>query len=288
MEKAECTITKEQKLIIESQWKKLVLVWLPDLLCTTYFVPPAHFNKLKLTRVTLECKQNSVKHGETYKSQRRTSEVIQQDETQFSDLRDDRAQLTILDNLHKLAEGRQPKEVMVVFSNFSLDNYMNKTLTGGRRKKRKRSDDPSQLPENIFPVPSKHLDPSLQRGDFDIFIIHKDAGFIVMEVKAFGDDAIENDHNNVGEEVGAEGVNTTVSDDDKKDFHKTLKEKVMEALGQLDKLRKALEHIISDMVDVDVVQKRLLALPNVHRKCLQKVVEEDEEVKQVSFTHICL
>lgn len=93
------------------------------------------------------------------------------------------------------------------------------------------------------------------RGDFDIVIIHRQYGILVAEVKSVG-------------------RNTKSTDAD-------VKKRVERAVKQLDKSRRMMSHLVGDIAPKMPV-KTALILPYVSQTCLQRVLEADEQLKQVS------
>ena len=165
---------KQQRQKLVERWVEQLPDWFPDLCTKTHFVPPIHVNKTKEKNLAL---------SNTDPGSRHSGDLTHVTETKQSDFRDDRAQLSVERVFWNLS-GQRPEDVMVVLSKFSLDNYMNKTLLGAcgekrKGKKSKKAKVSNPKVKDFFPTPT---DARLQRGDFDILIVHKEYGFIIIEV----------------------------------------------------------------------------------------------------------
>ena len=167
---------------IQAQREKLMAEWLgrlpysyPQLDSKTLFVPPIHINK-----AAHESLSSAV--GVTTSVADREPSVKRVTKARLSDFRDDAAQLTVERLLWNVSRLLGEKEVMVVLTKFSLDNYLNKTLSGqlyiGKKRGKKDKDCDTKV-KHFFPTPTQ---PELERGDFDVLIVHKVLGFIVIEV----------------------------------------------------------------------------------------------------------
>lgn len=120
----------------------------------------------------------------------------------------------------------------------------------------------------VFPSPQNlHED---KRGDFDVLIISRKYGFIVMEAKSLADKM------KAGEDFTAEEQEIQRNKD--QSLRVTIVEK---ALRQLSKAEKALEYMFTDLPETVPVTK-CLALPNAPRSLLQQMIEEYPELMQVS------
>ncbi|XP_076466984.1 uncharacterized protein LOC143298141 isoform X2 [Babylonia areolata] len=174
-DREEADSDKSRRDQLTQEWMPQLDIWFPDLLKKTYFVPPVHVNKTDLTD---EQQQMLPSSSLLHQAQGPTKE---------SDFRGDAAQLTVERALWRLARKEGDKVVMVVLSNFNLDNYLNKTLSGApvRKKRRRRKDRKTEDPQarESFPFPPA----SEARGEFDLLLVLKDYGFLIIEIKAVGD-----------------------------------------------------------------------------------------------------
>ncbi|XP_070208594.1 early endosome antigen 1-like [Littorina saxatilis] len=122
-------------------------------------------------------------------------------------------------------------EVMMVISQLEFRKYLDNDTDPINAAKNAAAC--ANLPRPVTMQQQQHHD-----GDFDVLIIHRHYGLIVCEVKA----------------VGADRRNTP-------DLNKAVVGKVQKAVKQLNKAKTVLNHLVSDMVPVQVT--KTLVLPNV-------------------------
>ncbi|KAK7497139.1 hypothetical protein BaRGS_00011669 [Batillaria attramentaria] len=115
----------------------------------------------------------------------------------------------------------------------------------------------------IFPRP-RDLHTELQRGTFDILIISKTHGLVICEIKAIGDF------------FGVPSANMT-----KNDEKNVVRKRLAKALTQLEKEKKVLQYLISDIGEFrsdKVPIMKTLILPNLKRETLEDVLRDDKEL----------
>lgn len=251
---------KEEKRKLVDLWIKYLADWFPDLERKTYFVPPLHVNAKRLTGTSTESK--------AYSAVSDMSELaFQEEEISTSDIRYEHAQSLVVNRLHDFLTNSETEEVMVVLTKYEVSHYMDKSVTGdemtkNQRKRRRLSND-RDLPSHYFPVPRESDEKGIQRGRFDILIIHKQYGFIVIQVKAIGD-----------REMG-ESLNEAVM------------KRISKAKMKTEHLEKVLKHIISD-VTVNIPISSVLALPHLDRRLLESALMKanDENAMTVSILYL--
>nr|KAG5685872.1 hypothetical protein BaRGS_003072 [Batillaria attramentaria] len=91
------------------------------------------------------------------------------------DVRDDKAQVHVLHCLQELAEKR--REVMFVMSQLDFDNYLSEPCYSGAVSQMKRPVDLSGQ--------------KLDKGDFDVLIVHRNYGLCAGEIKSVGFNAAD-------------------------------------------------------------------------------------------------
>lgn len=129
---------------------------------------------------------------------------------------------------------------MFVISQLDFGNYLNKPSYSAAA---------ANLPRPIN-LRSKNID----RGDFDVLIIHRRHGILVGEIKAIGDRISPSDRD--------------------------VKKRVERAINQLQKADEVLRHLVSDLQTAPRVQTTLM-LPNISRAQLQRVLAGNPQLSQV-------
>lgn len=239
-------------------WKDHVWHWYPDLQTRSYFLPPVqfHHNMREINQqygIDIEVPQpplDNVPSGQPMC-------LLE------SDVRDDATQQHVLHCLKKIAKGDLPKhqkQVMFVLSQLDFGDYLGEPSYAAAAK---------QLP-NLGTLPSH-----LQRGDFDVLIIHRKFGLLTGEIKAVGDMA---DKLNWSEQEFLQHVLKTVKKMLKMDppGKRSLKPRA----SQLQKTKYVLEHLVKDIGPIRV--HSTLILPNVTQDQLRKALLLDSQVKTVS------
>lgn len=248
---------KDKKKDLIDTWIRHLDNWFPHLNEKTYFVPPLHVNIIALAPHQRGTDSKDI----TYDGKDNRG-VFEQNQTLTSDERDNRAQLSTIHSLWHLANNRQPPEKMVVLTRYGVGNYLDKTLTGeSRSKKRKITRTAANVPSLLFPVPRESEDLSIRRGDFDILIIHHEFGFIIIEVKTLGD---------------REG---------NPNFMTVLENKLSQAVKQLNRLERTLRYIVNDVKDVKIPVTKALALPHIDREKLSAALHNTSNVE---LQKVCL
>ncbi|XP_025091212.1 uncharacterized protein LOC112562280 isoform X2 [Pomacea canaliculata] len=165
-------------------------------------------------------------------------------------VRDDRAQQHVLHCLRALADRRD--DVMMVLSELKYENYLRKLRA---RKSSKASK--AKIPEEeTYPTSYSIADTRMQRGDFDVLIIHKTHGILVGEIKSTGDNL---DELCLGDERT-----------------RILTAKMKQVVGQLDKAEAVLRHLMKDLPSVRI--SKTVFLPHVTRDQLLQVMQQNSEL----------
>lgn len=112
------------------------------------------------------------------------------------------------------------------------------------------------LPTNLDLT--KKVEQSCRQGDFDVLLIHRVYGFVIIEIKAVG-------------------YNIEKSTDKRLDVAKKLKQ----AVTQLDKAKTMLEHLVSDIAPGVRITK-FIACPNLQTYQLHEVLNINQNLLKVS------
>ncbi|XP_025112050.1 uncharacterized protein LOC112574900 [Pomacea canaliculata] len=99
-----------------------------------------------------------------------------------------------------------------------------------------------------------------RQGDFDVLLIHRNYGFVVCEVKSFGDNAREL---NMSQQ-------TLVN---------SIRKRLKEAISQLHKAETILSHLVSDIAPGLRITKTIV-VPNITADQIQEVIATDCELAQ--------
>nr|KAG5706765.1 hypothetical protein BaRGS_007268 [Batillaria attramentaria] len=248
-------------------WKKSVPEFFPELHRRAYFSPPTLFNRVAFE--TGEVAGAKVK--------------VPVPSVQLSDVRENEAQFRVHYTFQQVF--RDKAEPMVVVSNVIFDNYLNnpdgipaiskddrtaKSPQTSKKGTQIRSGDKSGTETHpkghvlaLFKRP-RDLSSELQRGTFDMLFISKKHGLIICDIKALGD---------------AFGMEKTPMSEEKK--HAIVKDKVTKALKQLEKEKRVLKYLTSD-VKKGLRIRAVLILPNMEQKMLERVLSREKELKQVN------
>nr|KAG5714528.1 hypothetical protein BaRGS_006974 [Batillaria attramentaria] len=188
-----------------------------------------------------------------------------------SGVRDDRAQQHVLHCLQTIAKGSLPgrgPQIMFVLSQMQFQDYLSKPCYASATA--------------MFPRPIDLKGLNLERGDFDVLIIHRHYGLLVGEIKAVGGNASErglSEDKRLDDlvkalkkmlKVGKKSLQVCVP------IHGT---RPREGLGQLEKAREVLRYMLSDLTPQPRVTATLI-LPFVTSQQLRRVLEMDSELKE--------
>jgi hypothetical protein len=159
----------------------------------------------------------------------------------------DFAQQHVLTNLRKLGEHRQ--EAMFIVSELDFKDYLNKSQYNKVT---------ATLPRPATMEPGQRAK-GLHKGDFDLLLFCKNLGVLVGELKSVG--------------RGCEGGATD----------EVVRQRVREALAQVDKEAAMVRHPLSDVAP-DVVIKTTLFLPYVTSQQLLRVLAADGPLTKVQHS----
>lgn len=168
-------------------------------------------------------------------------------------MRDDRAQQHLLHCLRALADRRD--DVMMVLSELKYENYLRKL----RAKKSSKASKAKIPEEDAYPTSYSIADKTMQRGDFDVLIIHKTHGILVGEIKSTGDNL---------EALCLSEERTRI-----------LNDKMVQVVGQLNKAETVLRHLMKDLPSVRI--SKTVFLPHVTREQLLQVMQQNSELAKV-------
>ncbi|KAK7105162.1 uncharacterized protein [Littorina saxatilis] len=115
---------------------------------------------------------------------------------------------------------------------------------------------------SVFNRP-RDLDPNLQRGRFDILIIHPQKGFMIFKVKATGD---------------AFGLSPYLQS--LTGQHDVIRKKLKTALEQLNKEEEVLRYLISDLNAGNIPVTKGLMLPNLKKQTVRLALMQDPILQQ--------
>lgn len=221
-------------------WQTAVHKWYPKLHQRAYFVPPVQTNRLQYGTQQVSGETVHVPLPPVNEAAARTSEVL------VTDVREDQAQQRILHCLKTLTERRN--EVMFVMARLQFSQYLDEPcyVHSGRK----------------LPRPRDLKKENMDRGDFDLLIIHRHYGLVACEIKSVGDN-----------------FHTLSKSEEEKD--KILGKKIQQAAKQLNKSDAVLKHLLSDLVMSPPRVRKCLMLPSIPAEQLQRVLQNDAKTNQV-------
>ncbi|XP_076457498.1 uncharacterized protein LOC143291499 isoform X2 [Babylonia areolata] len=265
--------------LLES-WREAIHEKFPQRFTSTYMIPPVYFNRVQYLEITVG------------------SDVIKSPQHDLmSDVRSDEALRRIHNALTSMFErnGKADEdEGMVVIFSLSFDHYLNcggKTNTfplkkrpghpysrRGCGKERKSSEwsamtsggkpnDPTVWSEKTaYSLP--HVDLSVfprprdlqQRGEFDILMLHRTHGIIIVKVESVGND--------FGDSVS------------QSEQEHVIRKRVRQSLKQLDRQVGVLRHLVGDVTQGRVPITKVLMLPNLQRRAVRAALEQDPALDQ--------
>ncbi|XP_025100575.1 uncharacterized protein LOC112567909 [Pomacea canaliculata] len=236
---------------------KLWLEWIktafPLFDTRSYFLPPVYIRRVPMTQQSIACQRvfilktedrpsSPVKHPSMTPSSTERPQVSNIPCVQQSDMHDDEAIERVLVSLKIFS--KLHKEVFMCLSQFSFGSYL-----GEPRFAAAHLPLPSNLPST--------LPWSWRQGDFDVLLIHKLYGFVIMEIKAVG-------------------CNIAKSQEEKKEY---VRKKLTDAIEQLNKAEAMLKHLVSDITSGVRITKAI-ACPNLTAKQIHEVLLDSVEVQQ--------
>lgn len=206
----------------EDEWLKNVHYWYPEVNDHTCFLPPIYYTNV----------HNTVEALEKY-----ITSIEKEDHT-----------LQLLRCLSVMADESKPKEVMFVISHLKYNNYHGKYSFNSEI---------NFLPHAVYGGENDN-DPS----DFDILIIHRLYGLIILKMK------------DVGTDFGL------VSMTNEEQEALVVKE-VKEALGHLKKAEVVLRQLLSDFGDVSIF--KAVVTPYITSTQLLQAIRECQSDVQVRY-----
>ncbi|XP_025103292.1 uncharacterized protein LOC112569647 [Pomacea canaliculata] len=242
----------------QALWRQWVEAEIPDLESRAYFLPPVYVNRVPMTRQSVAGQDVLVlgsapgQAGQSNKQAMASSSAAQAlghqpPRVQDSDVRDDAALELVLKCLQKISE--QNKEVLVGLSQLKYEQCLGEPCYSSVAAQLPVADSlPSSFPRNW------------KQGDFDVLLIHRHYGFVVCEVKAFGDNIHELSM-------------------PQQDIDNNIRKKLKQAVSQLDKAEAMLSHLVSDIAPGLRITKTI-AFPNLTARQLQQAISGDTKLSQ--------
>ncbi|XP_025113336.1 uncharacterized protein LOC112575594 isoform X2 [Pomacea canaliculata] len=238
---------------VQTFWLQWVEAAFPHLDSRAYFLPPVYVNRVPMTRQSAAGQQVLVltsapgQAGQsnpvpTSSSSSSSSSIPQPPRLQDSDVRDDAAMQRIFVCLQKMCE--KNRDVMVGMTQLQFGQYLGEPCYAAAATHLPR---PSNLPPS--------LPRDWKQGDFDVLLIHRQYGLVVCEVKALGDNI--------------QSVNMS-----QQDIDNNIRQKMSNAVSQLDKAEAMLSHLVSDIAPGLPVTK-VIAFPNLTTRQLQQAISVD-------------
>lgn len=238
-------------------WVSWVEQAFPDFENKTYFIPPVYIRRVPTIK--------KIVSGVSVV-------VLSETDTpglQRSDINDDDALQRVLYSLRKFSKVHN--EVFVCLSQFPFGSYLG---------------EPSFTPAVAhLPLPSnlpQEQSWSWRRGDFDVLIIHKNYGFVIIEVKAvkYKKQSLEDErdpHTNSSLQGGGDENTDTPLEDTREKVIQKLKA----AAAQLNKGEAMLSHLVKDIAPKVSITK-IIACPNLETHEIQSVLSHSNSLEQVS------
>ncbi|XP_025101667.1 uncharacterized protein LOC112568554 [Pomacea canaliculata] len=244
----------------QALWRQWVEAEFPDLESRAYFLPPVYVNRVPMTRQSVAGQDVLVlgsapgQAGQSNKQAMASSAAQtlnpQPPRVQDSDVRDDAAVEWVIKRLQKISE--ENKEVLVGLSQLKFEQCLGEPRYSAVAAQLPVADSlPSSFPK------------SWKQGDFDVLLIHRHYGFVVCEVKAFGDNIQEL---NIPQQA----------------IENNIRKKLKQAVSQLDKAEAMLSHLMSDIAPGLRITKTI-AFPNLTARQLQQAISGDTTLSQVGI-----
>ncbi|XP_025111914.1 uncharacterized protein LOC112574812 [Pomacea canaliculata] len=239
-------------------WLQWVEAAFPDLHSRAYFLPPVYFNRVPMSRQSIAGEDVLVVHSApgqagqssgpaTTSSTTGKSCLPQPPRVQDSDTRDDAAMQRLLFCLQKMTE--QKGEVLVEMSNLKFGQYLGEPCYAAAAAQ-------LPLPANLPSARPRNW----KHGDFDVLLIHRHYGLVICEVKAFGDNI--------------QALNMS-----QQDINNNIRQKLRDAVSQLDKAEAMLSHLVSDIAPGLRITKTI-AFPNLTASQVQQAISGDTQLTQ--------
>ncbi|XP_025100534.1 uncharacterized protein LOC112567880 [Pomacea canaliculata] len=243
-------------------WLQWVEAAFPHLDSRAYFLPPVYVNRVPMTRQTAAGQEVLILQSApgqagqsiqvpTSSSSAAHPSIPQPPRLQDSDVGDDAAMQRIFVCLQKMFE--ENSDVIVGLTHLQFGQYLSEPCYAAAATHLPR---PSNLPPS--------LPQSWKQGDFNVLLIHRQYGLVVCEVKAVGDHI--------------KAVNMS-----QQDIDNNIRQKLSNAVSQLDKAEAMLSHLVSDIAPGLPVTK-VIAFPNITTRQLQQAISGDSLLIQVSVS----
>lgn len=285
-------------------WTETVRHWYPDLHKKTYMKPPVHFNRVHYATETIRGQRVKVltpapQMSDTREdeAQRRIHHILsrlfagpESDEVMFIVFQlDFDNYLNAGGTAHDIRGSERRADASTVNRDSSGGGQSKQTAhnrhgvfevhtSGDWSELSERSSTSTALANSLgtfstedlfaFPRP-RDLEPSAQRGTFDILIIHRRHGIVIFEVKAMGDAFTLSP--DLHQSISAQ--------------HEVIRKKIGRSLQQLDKEERVLRHLLKDLSQESPLRvTKGLILPNLERRTVQAAVRQDPKLVEVNVT----
>ncbi|KAL8614991.1 hypothetical protein ACOMHN_051852 [Nucella lapillus] len=241
---------------VEEQWCQYVRHWFPDLQTHTHFVPPVYMYRTRHMPHQVEGQEVHLKKAPVSEQKKGTGKVLLK-----SDVKEDLSQEHVLHNLRELSQAQG--EVMFVLCQLQFQDYLDNPIPTNPScgaaavpsSSSSSSSSSSLSAKSFFPTPGDLKQQNKNRGDFDVFIIHRTYGFLVGEIKA---------------------VDESVEDS-------ILNKRVKKAASQLAKCQDVLRHVTSDMTHSPRVQMTMI-FPHISVQRLQQLISANPKTAETLRT----
>ncbi|KAL8587201.1 hypothetical protein ACOMHN_013287 [Nucella lapillus] len=286
----------QRRFLALKAWREHTHRRFPNLLEGTTFIPPVHFNKVVYSNTSIGNEIIKIPRPDKQESDVRINASHQRVHSALTSMFEEKtdevmvAQFSVCFDNYLNAGG---KSTAVMEKESCLDNYGGSTNT---RKSKSRKYSPKTKPYShhveqsagsgsihtiswstsqagnsseagvrssssshdlsIFRRP-RDLPPHLQRGEVDVLIIHRDHGFVVMEIKALGD--------------------MLYHSKDESSVQQSICDKVRKSLKQLDKDVEVLKYLLEDAA---VTVTRVLVMPNLDRHTVREALSRHPTLSQ--------
>lgn len=260
--------TSEQLQHLVTQWRQRIQDLYPDRHKRVYTLPFVHFRKVPFVLSSFAGQPVLIAHStsQLLPSENENKEPVKKSQGDLcrmwaplaphvklpavcdSDLKDDTAQQGVLKCLQEF--GQEHGEAMFIISQLNFTDYLNKPCYTSAAEHLK------------YPRP-EDLGPRFRRGEFDILLVHHHHGLVIGEIKSVGSNAVA--LNKTPDEMVAD-----------------VAKKAARATRQLERSKTVLRYLVNDLAP-DIAVKATLIVPYVTRENLRRVLEENQQLREVRW-----
>ena len=275
----------------EEEWSRIISRCYPDLPSKTYYQPPVHFNRVSYSDENFAETPVQILNPTEQFSDVRGDEAKRRIHATLRDVLHDKGPAFVVfslayDNYLNNA-GKQHHGPDQGTSGSAERGHSERSPRGaphtqtngqglGDSKLSPRSlpkvttrPDPPQAtpisaPLSMFPRP-RDLEPNLQRGEFDVLILNRRVGVVLIEVKAIGD---------------VFGVLPDLQS--VRGQYTAINKRIKQALNQLQKGERVIKYLLNDLGLSGVHVTKRIMLPNLEKQTVLVAVMQDDQLVQVS------